>query len=75
MDDSHLSLSTGQQRHVDEAIGNRQIKTSLRDLQYSPTVVEDALLCAALGGLFLLLCLDLGCLRLDFAGTRERSVN
>jgi hypothetical protein len=44
-------------------------------MSYIPSVVKDALLCPALGGLLLLLLVDLGGLRLDFARTGERSVN
>ena len=59
--------------------------TKLQDRQYrflyscqavnAPAVVENALLGAALGDLLLLLLFDLGGLRLDLAGTGERSVN
>jgi hypothetical protein len=43
--------------------------------RYLPPVVKDALLGPALGRLLLLLGLNLGGLRLDFAGAGERSVN
>lgn len=43
--------------------------------EYTPAVVEDALLGTALRHLLLLLLFDLGGLRLYFAGTGERSVN
>jgi len=39
------------------------------------TVVEDPLLCAALGSLLLLLLVDFGGLRLDFTRTSEGSVD
>lgn len=42
---------------------------------YEAAGVGDALLRAALGDLLLLLLLDLGSLRLDLTGTRERTVN
>ena len=40
-----------------------------------PAVVQDALLCTSLWRFLLLLLLNLGCLRLDLAGSSERSVN
>ena len=43
--------------------------------KYAPAVVENPLLSTALGDLLLLLLFDLGGLRLDLAGTGERSVN
>lgn len=42
---------------------------------YVPTVVQEALVRAALGHLGLLLLLDLGALRLDLTGTSEGSVD
>ena len=45
------------------------------DFHYSPTVVQNALLSTALGGLLLLLLVDLGGLRLDLTGTGKRTVN
>jgi len=42
---------------------------------HESAVVENALLGTTLGGLLLLLLFDLRSLRLDFAGTGERSVN
>ena len=45
------------------------------DAHYTPAVVQDALLRAALGHLLLLLLLDLGGLRLDLTGTGKGSVN
>lgn len=44
-------------------------------LGYVPTVVQEALVRAALGHLGLLLLLDLGALRLDLTGTSEGSVD
>lgn len=38
-------------------------------------VVQDALVCPALGLLGLLLLLDFGCLTLDLAGTSQRTVD
>lgn len=43
--------------------------------RYAPTVVEHALLGTTLRGLLLFLLFHLGCLRLDLAGTRKRTVN
>ena len=40
-----------------------------------PAIVENPLLSTALGDLLLLLLFDFGGLRLDLAGTGERSVN
>jgi len=56
----------------------QDIKLSTRypdELSNAPAVVDYALLCATLWHLLLLLGLNLGSLRFDFAGTGERSVN
>ena len=42
---------------------------------YSPTVVDNSLLCPTLWGLLLFLFFDLGGLRLDLTGTGKRTVN
>ena len=57
---------------IDQYVFLQQKRTHIKDI---PAVVENALLSTALGDLLLLLLIDLGGLRLDFAGTGERSVN
>jgi hypothetical protein len=53
---------------------HKQLENYAERRASAPAVVEDALLCAALEHLLLLL-IDLGRLRLNFAGEGERSVN
>ena len=73
---SHSPLSTRCSGNVHEA--EIDMSTSFRvrkAILYSPTVVENSLLCPTLGGLLLFLFFDLGGLRLDLTGTGKRTVN
>ena len=72
---SHPPLAARERSHVHEAITYVRYNIPTRACNYAPTVVDDALLCAALGRLLLLLLFDLRGLRLDLTGARKRTVN
>lgn len=72
---SHFPLSVREQSDVDEATRSSAHARQFHNTHYAPTVVKNALLGTALGGLLLLLLFDLGGLRLDLTGTGERAVN
>lgn len=76
--DLHPPLASWCRRHIDKSVHNSIISP---DLSYTkcracaPSVIEKTFLGTALWCLFLLLLVDLWCLRLDFACTSERAVN
>ena len=74
---SHPALATRESGDIHESRDRSVffLQQKRRDIKDIPAVVENALLSTALGDLLLLLLIDLGGLRLDFAGTGERSVN
>lgn len=74
---SHPALATRESGDIHESRNQLAffLQQKRRNIKDIPAVVENALLSTALGDLLLLLLIDLGGLRLDFAGTGERSVN
>jgi hypothetical protein len=76
-DDSHPPFSTRQSCDIDESTAKRSLAFLYRAAQkiHPPAIVENALLCATLGRLLLLLLVDLWGLGLYFACTGERAVD
>ena len=72
---SHPPLAARERGYVHEATTYVRYNIHARARRYAPPVVDDALLCAALGRLLLLLLFDLRGLRLDLTGARKRTVN